>query len=419
MISLKKIKTGNSEAFKTVGIYTFSNFFTKAISFASLPLFTYLLTEKDFGVISIFNASIFFLMPFVSLSILYSTSTDYFKLNKNQFASFVTTTFFLPIIVALITGIIFLIFFKFLENKISFDPLFIWMLPVVVYCNFLIDQIFTLMRNNNEPKLYMWLCILKILIEIGVAVFLIGVLHYGWEGRIFGIFLSFAACAVFSVFYLKKNGYLSGKIDFSIVKKEVIYSLPVITTQLSFFCFTASDKYFINYYFGEERNGIYSLAATFASIISIFCAALSQYYFPKIYSYLSQNHNGAMIKKMFWQYCKLILLMLLILVGFTMFSYSYLVNQRFIYGLPYFFLLVIGNTIWGVAYFLYSFIFYHKAKTKTMFISLAGIGISFLFNSILIRKYGEIGAGVASICTYLLVFLLIFFSTRKLFFGAI
>jgi len=89
---IKKI-TGNSRGVKPLGIYTISNFLSKAISFASLPLFTYILEKKDFGTISLFSATVSFAMPFVSLGILYSTSTDYFRLEKKEFASFISSTF--------------------------------------------------------------------------------------------------------------------------------------------------------------------------------------------------------------------------------------------------------------------------------------------------------------------------------------
>ncbi|HEY6504862.1 MAG TPA: oligosaccharide flippase family protein [Chitinophagaceae bacterium] len=402
----------NYGSFKTIGIYTFSNFFAKAISFASLPLFTYLLSQKDFGVISIFSASIGFLMPLVSLGILYSTSTDYFKLDKPEFTLFISSTFFLPVGMSVILGVIFFLFFPFFEAKAGFNALFIWLLPLVVYCNFLFEQTLILIRNNNQPKLFLYINISKIVLELSLAILLIAVLHYRWEGRVFGISAALFVAAIFSVFYLFRKRYLPGKINFSSIKNELLYSIPAIATQLSVFAISTSDRFFINYYYGEERTGVYSLAATFASVILIFCMALLQFFTPRIYSELSKRSPVSVIKGIFWKYCLAILAGYAALVIFTLIAYYYFISKQFLDGLPWFFLLVTGNTIWCIGYFLYSFLFYHKAKKKILLVSISAIFVSVLVNDFLISRYSEKGAAIATIinCSFILV--LILFTTK-------
>jgi O-antigen/teichoic acid export membrane protein len=404
-----------AQSLKTVGIYTFSNFFTKAISFASLPFFTYMLTQKDFGAISIFTASVSFFMPFVSLSILYSTSTDYFKLDDRRFASFISSTFPLPLIVAFLGGTIFMVFFPFFKEKLGFYPLFIWALPLVVYCNFLLEQNLTLFRNNNEPKRFLLLSISKIFIELGLALLLILGFHYDWKGRIWGILISFMFSGFFAINYLYRKKYLSGKFDPGIIKKELVYSLPAVVTQFSIFCLSSSDRYFVNYYYGGDRTGVYSVAATFASVILIFATSLLQYFFPKIYYELSQASSKAAIQKMFWKYTRLVLLVSAGILVLTPLAYFFLISKKFINGLSYFFLLTLGNMIWCITYFFYSFLMYHKAKRKILFASLSAIAVSLILNYFFIRNYGETGAAISGICVYTIVFFIIFFITKVFF----
>src|SRR5664279_3347597 len=86
---------------RSIGIYTFTNFFTKGISFLLVPLFTNpaYLTAGDNGFLSLFNSSINFLIPFISMGLVQSASTDYFKLNTSAFRDFFTTSFILPVLV--------------------------------------------------------------------------------------------------------------------------------------------------------------------------------------------------------------------------------------------------------------------------------------------------------------------------------
>jgi O-antigen/teichoic acid export membrane protein len=415
MLQILKKSVLRSGSFKTVSIYLFSSFFTKAISFASLPLFTYLLTQKDFGMVSIFSASIGFLMPLVSMGVLYSTSTDYFKLDKPAFASFISSTFLMPVVMSVIIGIVFFLFFPFFEAKAGFTPLFIWILPLVVYCNFLFEQSLVLIRNNDQPKTFLYLNVIRTIIELALAFLLIGLLHYGWQGRIFGIGAAFLFTAIFAITYLIRRQYLPGKFNASIIKHELIYSIPAIATQLSVFAVSTSDRFFINYYWGEERTGVYSLAATFASVILIFSMALLQFFTPRIYSELSKKSNPSVIRGIFWKYCLAISAGFIGLAVFTPIAYHYFISKKFSGGIPYFFLLLIGNTIWSVGYFLYSFLFYYKAKRKILLVSVCSIFVSLLSNNIMISRYGEKGAAISSIinCSFLL--LLIFFTTKKYF----
>ncbi len=72
---------------RSIGIYTITNFFGKGVSFLLIPLFTNpaFLSPADNGILNLFAQSILFLMPLVCMGTLQSTSTDYFKLNKNDF----------------------------------------------------------------------------------------------------------------------------------------------------------------------------------------------------------------------------------------------------------------------------------------------------------------------------------------------
>ena len=79
------LKYRNSPAVKSLGIYTFTNFFGKGVAFLLLPYFTNVLTKSDIGLISLFSSAIIFLMPFISMGVLQSASTDYFKLSKKDF----------------------------------------------------------------------------------------------------------------------------------------------------------------------------------------------------------------------------------------------------------------------------------------------------------------------------------------------
>jgi len=312
-------------------------------------------------------------------------------------------------------GLLFFLFYPFLLEITGFAPLFIWLIPIVVYANFLIEQNLILVRSKEQPILFLCINIGKIIIELGLALFLILAFHYGWLGRISGIAVSFLFAAVFSILYLRHYGYLSGKIRSAVILKEIIYSIPAIVMQVSIFCISMSDRYFINYYYGEERTGVYSVATTFASVLLIFCTALLQFFSPRLYGELSRNASAGVYMRLFLKYAGILILGFAGLAVFTPVAYYYFINKGFSEGLSYFYLLLTGNLAWCLAYFMYSFLLYHKAKRKILLLSAGIILISLTVNMVLTKNYAETGAALGSLVNSFCALILVYLVTYKYF----
>lgn len=390
----------NRAAFKSVSIYAVSNFLTKAVSFASLPLFTYLLEKKDFGVISIFSSSMGFLMPFISLSILFSTGTDFFKMPKNEFASFMRSTALMPVVMSVIAGIVFYVFFPFFKTKAGFLYSFIFLVPIVTYCNFLYEQLQLLIRNNKQPTLYLLVNVSKIIIDLGIAFLLIGVFHWNWLGRVTGIVFSFIVAAIVAGFYFSKNGYFKGVFDYSIIKNELRYSFPSLVMQFSIIFLNISDRFFINFYLGPERTGVYSIAATFASVIFIFDSALAQYIFPKLFSSFAENKDIRFIKSTFLKYLFIMISAVIVLTMFTFLCFRFILKPTYYSGFHYYLVLVIAYLIWAIAYFFYSIMLYHKERRKMFLQAIASILICAILINYFSKYWSETGATIAVLLSY-------------------
>ena len=78
------LRYSKSGQLKSIAIYTFSNFFNKGISFLLLFYFAQVLSQRDFGILNLFSNSILFLMPFISLGILQSANTEFFKIENKK-----------------------------------------------------------------------------------------------------------------------------------------------------------------------------------------------------------------------------------------------------------------------------------------------------------------------------------------------
>ncbi len=408
----------NNPSVKSVGIYTFSSFFSKAVSFLLLFVFTnpLYITPSENGLLSLFGTSLVFLMPFLSMGIVHSTSTDYFKLDKKEFRNFFTTGFVMPVAVMILsTGILFLCR-QYLKEAYGFPLMFVWLIPAVTFLIFCNEQLLAMARNNNEPNTYLKVNISKTILEIGLSFVLVVFFAYRWKGRIEGLFISYLLAAIYGFYYFMKRGYLFGAVKKEYIYSELVYAIPIVALQASIFAMNSSDKFFLSSFSADKNEtvGIYSIAYLFASVITILSMAVLQYVFPKIYSMLSSGDiDYTKIKKLFLSYTGIMIAGFVISVALTPVLYHYFINEKYHPALRYIYLLSAGNVLWALSYFFYSFLLYDKKKKTILILSLGCIVVSLACNYIFISRWKDYGAAVSTIVSYLIIFIITLFFTAS------
>ena len=177
-----------SEAFATAGIYTFTNFFVKGVSFILLFIYSnpHFITVEENGLLSLLSSSILFLTPFIYLGALQSVSIDFYKLDKDAFRNYFTTSFVLPIVITVASILLFYLFEREFVKNFNFQKSFIWLVPLIVFMGFCSEQYFTLIRNSNEPKRYLEIGIFRIFIEASISIGLVVLFSWHWKGRVVG-----------------------------------------------------------------------------------------------------------------------------------------------------------------------------------------------------------------------------------------
>lgn len=384
---------------RTIAIYTFSNFFNKGVSFLLLFYFARVLTQADFGMLSLFSNSILLLIPFVQLGIVQSINADFFKLDAPRFRDQFTTTLLLPILVTGLAVAMAFLFRDTLEARYGFPALFLTLIPLISWLTFISEHLTNLVRNRQEPYTYLLVNIGRLLVEIGLAVLLISALGYGWMGRVLGITASYVLVGGYGLYYFYRHGYLGGKIRLRLLRAELVYSVPILVMQLSIFAMSAATIYYLEHY---TRNyalvGVFSVAVTFASVIIVFCSAFLQYLFPKMYSLLAETPvNQAAIRKQFLVYTVAILGVTGIVMLITPLVYWYFLPASYSNGLTYFYPIALGNAGWAVANFFYTFLLYHKQKQKILWLSVLALAGNTGLNLWLVPAYGSMG-GAWAIC---------------------
>ena len=369
-----------TSSFKQVSLYTITGTLTKIISFAALPFFVNTHTEGDIGILNIFNSSIVFLTPIISMGALYTISVDYFKLTKPDYATVFSTSLLIPVVTSLLLIPLFFIFWQPLSKAFSFQHQFIWLIPVCLFLNFCFEAFIILLRIQNKVKLFATITLLKIIVEISLAVILILFAYVSWYSRALGYFISILIIGIFFFFYIKRNGFLVKKLNFKILRKELLFGLSGLLLQTAIFFINTSDKFFVMAHFGKTQAGFYSIAATFATIQYIVSASLMNYLQPVLFTKFSEKKTWRNINGIYVKYIATMLVTSVGLFFFSIIIYHYLLKPSYREYIHYFYLLCISSLIWSVSNIFLQSIIFNKQKRIILWLSLISISFALLVN---------------------------------------
>jgi O-antigen/teichoic acid export membrane protein len=354
LITFIKHTAQKNPVLKSVGVYTGINFLTKGISFF-LILFVYthdeFITPAENGLLNLFSSSVLFLMPFLSMGIIQSTSTDFYKLDKKAFRNFFTTSMVLPAVILVLSIAGFFLFSRRLQASYGFPPMFMLLIPLITFLTFINEQLTGLMRVNNELKKYTLAGVARIVLEFGLSVVLVVFFAMRWQGRLTGIVAAYGLLGLYSFWYFYKKGYLSGTIKMEYIKSELVYAVPILAMQVSIFSLNTADKFILANFSGDNSVvGIYSVACTFVSVITIFCSAYLAYLFPSIYQTLSTAApDYKLIKKNFINYVKVLTAASVVITAAIPVLYLF-VNSKYRHAMGYYYLLAIGAYIISILF---------------------------------------------------------------------
>ena len=400
IVNTVKIAVKNP-AYRSVGTYIFTNFFSKGVSFILIPLFTNprYLTPTDNGLLSLFSSHMILLAPMISLGMIQSSTADFYKKTRDDFSVSLITNFFIAAIMALFASALLLIFKDVLVQKFNFPLSFIYILPVLAFLIFSSEQLFALIRNRNEIKRFTIIGISKSIIEYALSVILVVFFLDGWTGRIWGIAISLIVVNLYSIWYYAKNKYIIFSFRKHQVWDELKFGVPVFVFQLCVFMLGATNKLFLAIFDVDKYElGIYAIACVLGAMVGTMAQSILLYVQPQLYKSISSGEATIQsIKHDFFRYFKLLSSLSLVCIAVVVFAYCFLINKIYLSGLYYFFIVALSSFIWALNYFLFLFLLYYKKKRMILNVALISITCSVIVNIVLVKNYLILGDALSGL----------------------
>src|SRR5690606_37597938 len=257
---------------KNISGFAFYNVLNSAIPFLLLPVLTAYLSQEHYGVVDIFYNTTLIITPIIGLSIVQSVGRYYFE--KIVLSKFISTVLIVLLSTGLILTALSLIFSILFEQQLmAYD-----IPPYLIFLAFL----YSLFTQLSEILLVLWRVSFKVAyfgvfrvsktaLDLGLSIFLIASLGYGWEGRIYPQVIVSFVFAVVALVLLFKFKYLSRSIKTDKVyrKQALSYSVPLIFHTFGGYVINFSDRFFLLLMLGMSDVGVYSVAYQIGMVISL------------------------------------------------------------------------------------------------------------------------------------------------------
>ncbi len=397
---------------KNSAIYYLSNVLTKGISFFLLPLYTSILSESDYGVlelISLLSTIVIILFTFQlgqGVARYYNelTTQSEIRIYSSTIAFFVLASFVMYLIIS----------FLFIGSISSYVGLTV-NTTAVSLVSVAMNGLFYLSQNQLAWKIKPVQEIISGLVynltTIGLTIYFLVWQHAG----VLGIFIAQSAGALAGIalgYFFTARDY-GIHFSFPVLKKLLVFSMPLIPGALSIFIFTFSDRICIKEMLDMNELGVYSVGNKIATILTFTSLGVSAALSPLIYKHYKEAETPNKIALLFRIFSALSFIVLAFISFFSKEIILLMTNEKYLAAAQ-----VVPFLL--VAIYLNSFVPFFPGLyigKKTALISIIAVSTGVLnvaLNIWLIPDYGITAAAVVTALSFGLNFILLhYFSQRQ------
>tara|TARA_B110000438_G_C15809768_1_gene649095 strand:+ start:935 stop:2335 length:1401 start_codon:yes stop_codon:yes gene_type:complete len=398
-------------------IYGLGFVFLRGMSFLLLPIYTNLLSTYDAGIVFIIYTILAFLNPVFSFG-MDSALFKFFNskiFSKNEVISsslialFISSTILSSIIITI----------SLLQKKIfNVDYNVLLLISIILFFDSFSSRILIIIRLLEKPWYYLSIGLTNILSSLALNIYFIDYLHLRDKGVVYALLLTSFIQFLISIPIILKNINFY-KFKTPLVKKMFLFGIPFFPAAILFIITGMIDRFFINHYLGLAEVGIYGAGYKIGSIISISIIAFNLNWQP----YYLKHHEDRMFSSNIKKISQLFSVFLLLIVTLISIGWKLIIKvELFNYTL-------IGSEFWDsgviIPWIAFGYYFYglfilqmptvylkNKQLWVPFFWAVAAI-INILLNITLIPLMGLIGAGVATLSSYLIMFIFIYIKNQR------
>lgn len=395
---------------KNVGIMTLSNIGSKLLSFILIPLYTMVLTTTEYGIYDICLTTVSLCVPLLTLNIV--SAVLRFPLDEEKDKKKIFSIGCRQVFASVVLFGVLLVVNALLDMNSIFEEygIFMFLLYIGTVMYELLTQYAKALERIQSVAVGGVVNTVSILMGnlFFLLVFKLGLLGY-FVANCIGYYCSIA----FYIFDLKIWKHIEWKLDIKLKKEMLKYSKPLVLDTVSWWINNVSDRYIVTAVCGTAVNGIYAVAYKLPSVLNIVQAIFNQVWTISATKEFT-NVGGSFYSKVYRIYnCGLVITCSVLIIMNKWLS-SALLSAEFYSAWRYSPFLMI-SVVFGGLCGIFTGIFAAAKRTDiTGKTTVVGAVFNIVCNLILVRYMGAMGAAIATMITYILIWGIRLFNIKSI-----
>lgn len=380
---------------------------TQVITFLLLPLYTSILSTKEYGEYDLLNTISIFAIPFITLLMeeamfrfLIDVKNETEK--KKVISQSVIYSFFGMILSSIIITIIGTIF----NYKYTFYLIF------YIIASILSGLAGSVCRGQGKYKIYASFNFFSSFFNVLLNIIFILFMKMG----IYGLFMSYiianSLISIITLLIMKVHKYVSVKnIDKCLMKEMIRYSIPLVPNSISWAIINLSDRLLITFFLGASVNGIYSIANKFPTIINTFYNFFYMAWKESASKIVKEENKEEFYNSIYLNLKSFLMAVSLCLIAVLPFVFPLLIKKEYIASYTYIPVLIMAIYFSNLSSF-YGGIFAAYKDTKIMGSSTVVSAILNLLINLALINF--IGVWAAVLSTFISIFIVYLYRRQKM-----
>ena len=385
---------------------------SKLLVLLLLPVYTECLTKAEYGVADIITQSANLLMPLISLGI--CEAVFRYTLDTANDRREVLTTGFVIILFGL--GVM-LALYPLLDTIEFFDG-YMWLIILYAFCANLHSLFAQYIRARGMNTFFAAQGLIATAIVITLNILFLVVFKIGLVGYVLSVMISDIVASLL-IFRLVRLDYAIRPRFWNpaLVKNMLRYSVPLIPTTVFWWITNVSDRFMITGYIGDDVNGLYTAAFKIPTMLILLSGIfIEAWQFSAVseQSPTSRREHSIFFGKVFDSFQGMLFISAAGLIAFSKIFASLLFADDYYIAWQYMPLLIAATVYSSLVTFMGSVYLVDKKSVLSFVTSFVGALVNVVLNLLLIpTPMGANGAALATLLSYVVVFAIRAFNTRK------
>jgi len=389
------------DAFKHSVVYGGGSVLRNAVALLLIPLYVTFLTEAEFGVLTLLEATARLLVVILQmgmgsayiLAAMHEETTDRRTTVSTAFSFLTISSLILIATLVLLRRPLAVV----LLGKAKYQALLALMLASVFFQTLKTVPLAKL-RVEKRSKLYSILAALTAILLVLFCFVALALLRKGLVGAVAANTIAAVVAGALCVATIRKD--LLRRFSTACLNTMLKFGLPLVPAALAGTALTVADRYFLQHYRTLDEVGLYELGYRFGMVMGLAVAAVQMAWPPVMYA-AAKRENAREFYALFLTY--FIFAMCLAGLGLVLFSPD--IIHAIGWGeaarvVPW---IVASYVFWGIQAVTNVGVSLKKKTHHLAIVTVAAAGLNLLLNRLLIPAHGLTGAAAATLISYCVI----------------